>query len=64
MRVADVAVVGVGLAMCGRSKDEYTESRKMEMSLFLRYFSKLALKSPSKTNVSFSTESFAQRFAR
>ena len=30
MRVADVAVVRVGLAMCGRSRNEYIESRKFE----------------------------------
>ena len=35
VRVADVAIVqGGGLAMCERS-DEYIESRKFEMSLFV-----------------------------
>ena len=54
VRVADVAIVqGGGLAMCERS-DEYIESRKFEMSVFVLYFSRSAFKSPSKTNVLFS----------
>ena len=56
-----IAVVRVGLVMCGRI-DEYIESSKFEMSLFLWYFSRSALKSPSKTNVLLSRESFSKGF--
>ena len=34
-RVADVDVVRVGQAMCGRGRVEYITSRKFEMSLFV-----------------------------
>ena len=32
IRVADAAVVGVKLAMCGRRKDKYNKSKKFEIS--------------------------------
>ena len=47
IRIDDVPVVRFGLAMCGRRRNEYIESRKFEMSLFVRYFSRSTLKSPS-----------------
>ena len=58
MRVADVAVLRVGLAICGRKRDEYIESMKFEISLFVWYFSRSALKSPSKANVLFFRKKF------
>ena len=39
---------------CGRRKDEYIISRKFEMSESLSYFSRFAIKSPSKISVLFS----------
>ena len=50
-------MVRVGLAMCGRRKDEYIKSKKFEMSVSVSYFSRFALKSPSKTSALFSNES-------
>ena len=47
IRVADVAIVWVGLAMCGRRNDEYIKSRKFDMSVSISYFRRFALKSPS-----------------
>ena len=63
IRVADAAVVRVGLATCGRRKDEYIKSRKFEMSVSISYFSRFALKSPSKTSALFSDEGFSNKFA-
>ena len=51
VRVADIAVVRIGLEICGRTMDENIESRKLEISLLVWYFSRSTLKSPSKTNV-------------
>ena len=42
-RVANTAVVQVGLAVCKRRKDEYIKSRKFEMSVSMSYFSRLDL---------------------
>ena len=65
IRVADAAVVGgVTLAMCGRRKDKYNKSKKFEIPVPMSYFSRFALKSPSKTSVLFSYESFPYRFHR
>ena len=64
LRIAGVAVVQVGLTMCGRRRDKCIESRNFDMSLFVWYFSRSPLKSPSKTNVLFSRKSFTKRFAR
>ena len=64
MKVADVAAVRVGLTMCGRRRDEHIESMKFEMSLFVWYLNRSALKSQSKTNVLFSREGFWKQFAR
>ena len=50
-----------GLVMCVTRGNEHTESTKFEKSLFLSYFSRSALKSQSKTNVLFSSESFSER---
>ena len=35
VRVADVAVLRVWLAICGITRDEYIESMKFEISLFV-----------------------------
>ena len=64
MSVADVAVVQLGLAMCGRRRDECIELRKFEMSLFVLYFSRSTLESPTKTNALFSREFFSKVHAR
>ena len=45
-------------------KDEYIKSRKFEMSVSVSYFSRFALKSPSKASALFSNESFSNRFGR
>ena len=58
VRVADIAVVRIGLGICERTMDENIESRKLEISLLVWYFSRSALKSPSKTNVLVSRKSF------
>ena len=64
MSVADVAVVQLGLAMYGRRRDECIELRKFEVSLFVLYFSRSTLESPTKTNAWFSREIFSKVFAR
>ena len=62
MGVADE--VRVGLKMSGRRREEYIKSRKSVMLLFWSYFSRSALKSPSKTTVLFSEERVSRRFVR
>ena len=57
IRVADVAVVRIGLRKCGRRRDKYIKSRKFEISLFV-YFCRLVLNFPSKTNVYFQEKVF------
>lgn len=52
------------LAMCGKRRDKYIESRKFDMSLFVLCFCRSKLKSQSKIEVLFSKESFSKRFAR
>ena len=64
IRVADAAVVGVRLAMCGRTKDKYNKSKKFEISVYMSYFSIFTLKPPSKSSVLFTNESFSYRFGR
>ena len=63
MRVADVDIVQVWLTLCGRTRNEYTESKKFKMTVFVEYVSRSALKSSSKTNVLFSRERFSKRLA-
>ena len=64
IRDIDAAVVQFGLVSGGRRKDEYIKSRKFKTSVSMSYFSRSALKSPSKTSVLIPNESFANRFAR
>ena len=60
IRVDNAVVVRVGLAMCGRRKNEYIKPRKIEMSVSMSYFSRFALKSPNKSFI----KSFSNRFGR
>ena len=61
---ADAAVVRVGVTMCGRRKNAFIKPKKFEMPVTVFCLSRFELKSPRKTSVLFSNESFSKRSAR